>query len=183
MAVGPSFSSFESLAGNLVLNHMLGFVTPIQAARLDRTGLETMHYTSVQAGASLHSVGVAEDYLGRPFTAVETQLVPTFRLDALADMLGLPAPTRMKVDVDGFELHVLAGADALLARGSLHSMMIEIVNHDGQHTRLAAVRALLARHGYASAKTHLHRPETDGTPSPVADYLFSRAGLEEAGRP
>ena len=40
--------------------------------------------------------------------------VPVFRLDDVIKILGLPSPTKLKIDVDGVDLDVLKGSiDAL----------------------------------------------------------------------
>ena len=177
VAIEPSFGSFESLARNLSGNRMLSFVVPLQVALLDRTGLATMYYRSTAAGTSLHAVGAPVGHTGERFEAVETQLLPTFTLDDLIAVLKLPPPTRVKIDVDGYEAQVLRGATRLLAARTIRDMVVEVVNHDGQHSRLAEVRAFLAEYGYHLTSTldHSELPE-----SIVADYWFTR-GAEAPG--
>lgn len=72
----------------------------------------------------------------------EVVLVPTLPLDALLD--ALPAPGFVKIDVEGAELAVLAGAERLL-REVRPSVYIEV-----DEASAAAVFALFARHGYAA---------------------------------
>ena len=61
-------------------------------------------------GTALHAVGEALDYRRQPFTPVAVESILAFRLDDLVPLLGLPLPTRLKLDVDGFEHKVLDGA-------------------------------------------------------------------------
>ncbi|HLG58947.1 MAG TPA: FkbM family methyltransferase [Vicinamibacterales bacterium] len=172
VAIEPSFASFESLVRNLSLNGLLACTIPLQVALLDRTGLEPMNYRSVAAGTSLHGVGEAVDYMGEPFTPIEVQMVPTYRLDDLIEMQKLPVPTRMKIDVDGFEASVLRGATCTLAAGTIRDLLIEVVDHDGAGSRLAEITAFLNRHGYDMATVLQHSAGAGTTPSIVADYLF-----------
>jgi FkbM family methyltransferase len=172
VAIEPSFGSFESLARNLSLNGLLGSTIPLQIALLDQTGLQPLHYRSTAAGTSLHAVGEALDHLGEPFTPVEVQLIPTFRLDDLVETLKLPAPTVVKIDVDGYEEPVLRGAERTLRAGTIRELNIEIVDHDRAGTRLATITALLESCGYGLVRTFQH----DREDSYVADYLYSRSG-------
>src|SRR5207302_421451 len=84
-------------------------------ALLEQTGLQAMNYrVSTEAGTALHAVGESVDHEGREFTPVAVQIVPTYALDDLIDVLKLPPPTRLKLDVDGFEYSVLRGANTTL---------------------------------------------------------------------
>jgi FkbM family methyltransferase len=174
VAIEPSFASFESLTRNLSLNGFLSFTIPLQVALLDRTGLEPMNYQSIAAGTALHGVGEAVDHLGHRFTPVEVQMVPTFKLDDLIEILKLPAPTRIKCDVDGYEGCVLRGATRTLAAGTVSEIVIEVVNHDAAGTRLKSVADLLGAYGYEIAKTFQHATPGSEDESCVADYLFQR---------
>lgn len=174
VAFEPSFGSFESLARNLSLNSLLSSVIPLQVALLDRTGLEPMNYRSMAAGTSLHGVGEAIDHMGQPFAPVAVQMVPTFTLDDLIDVLKLPPPTRIKIDVDGYEGPVLRGATRTLKADTVRDLVVEVVNHDGAGTRLKEVSALLGSCEYEMIATLQHSAPEDQDRSLVADYLFRR---------
>jgi FkbM family methyltransferase len=173
VAIEPGFANFESLTRNLSANGMLGYVIPLQVALLDHTRLEPInYYRSTGAGTSLHAVGRPLDHEDNEFRPVETQMVPAFSLDDLVELLSLPEPTHVKVDVDGIEGPVLEGATRTLARGKIEELLVEIVDHDRAGTRLAAIQRLLEPHGYALAETIGHNADDDR--SFVADYLFRR---------
>jgi FkbM family methyltransferase len=171
--IEPGYANFESLVRHLSLNEMFGSSIPIQAAVLDRTGLEPMNYwQSTGAGTSLHAVGEPVDQGGAEFMPVEAPLVPTYTMDDLISILELPEPTRVKIDVDGTEERVLLGARETLARGTIRDLVIEVVDHDRHGTRLEAVRALLDRAGYRLAETFEH------SSGYVADHMFRRWGVD-----
>ena len=170
VAIEPSFGSFESLARNLSLNGLLESSIPLQVALLDRTGLQPLHYRSTAAGTSLHAVGKPLNHMGQKFVPVEVQRIPTYRLDDLIDVLRLPAPTVVKIDVDGYEEPVLRGAVRTLEAGTIRELNVEVVDHDGAGTRLRALSGLLESLGYELARTF---PHGDGT-GYVSDHLFTR---------
>lgn len=176
VSIEPGYANFESLTRNLSQNGMLGFVIPLQIALLDRTGLEPInYYKSTAAGTSLHAVGAAVDHEDNEFTPVETQMVPAYTLDDLISVLKLPVPTHVKIDVDGTEGPLLEGAARTLEAGSIQELLVEVVDHDRAGTRLKAITALLAGHGYETAETFSHH--VADTKSFVADHLFRRRGL------
>lgn len=171
VAIEPGYGNFESLVRNLSSSGQLGSVIPLQVALNDTTSVQPMNYfRSTEAGTSLHAVGAAIDHEGRPFQPVEVQMVPAFRLDDLVETLRLPAPTRVKIDVDGFEESVIRGAERVLESGSVRELAIEIVDHDRAGSRPDAISAFLGQHGYELSRVFHHHGET----SFVADYLFAR---------
>ena len=176
VAIEPSFASFESLARNLSQNDMLEFTIPLQMALLDRTGIEPMYYASKDAGTSTHAVGEPIDFQGNEFAPVEVQMMPTYRLDDLIELLDLPLPTRVKIDVDGNEPAVIEGASGALARGTVKDLAVEVVDRDQAGTTLESTRSLLAGYGYelADAFRHSHGREPTMQPGETADFLFRR---------
>jgi hypothetical protein len=71
------------------------------------------------------------------------QPVLTFRLDDLVEQFGLPRPHHVKLDVDGGELAVLAGAARTLAALDLRSVLVEVSSELSEPvTRALAVHGL-----------------------------------------
>ena len=101
-------------------------------------------------------------------------MVATYRLDDLIRTLQLPAPTRLKIDVDGFEELVVRGATATLRAGSVTDVVIEIVDHDGAGTRPETIRQLFDQEGYELVERFAHQATHGQDVSPVADYRFVR---------
>jgi hypothetical protein len=95
--------------------------------------------------------------------------VLAFRLDDLVRVLGLPLPTRLKLDVDGFEHKVLAGASGVLttARCEVYTELVEAVPED-PHPR--EVGRFLDGLGYSPARVVEHRPP--GVYPRIVDALF-----------
>jgi O-methyltransferase len=182
VAIEPSFSNFESLVRNLSRNALLDRTIPLQVALLDRTGLEPMNYRSTAAGTALHGVGAARDSSGESFVPVSVQPMPTYTLDDLIGILKLPAPTRLKIDVDGYEESVLRGALGTLGAGTVRDLVIEVVNHDGLGTRLKAVASLLGGQGYDLVDTFEHEATHGRDKSMVADYRFRANHRESRGQ-
>ncbi|MBM3509995.1 MAG: FkbM family methyltransferase [Alphaproteobacteria bacterium] len=93
---------------------------------------------SFSAGQALHA-------FERPLNTVDThspglqRFNPVFRQGSLAVTLdiavqsGFPVPTHIKIDVDGFEDQVIAGARSLLERRETKSLLIEVNQNMTSH--------------------------------------------------
>jgi FkbM family methyltransferase len=116
----PSHATFASLSMNILLNDCQASVVPLHLALWKETGLMALGFSSTASGAALHSLrkAPAED---RPYL-----LVPAYRLDDLVNRLNLKMPNLIKIDVDGGELEVLRGSEAILASTSLRSVLVEV---------------------------------------------------------
>lgn len=129
-------------------------------------------------GSTANSFAYLEEYDrgGRQDREVAvSQWVPAVSLDSLHWEHGLPLPTHVKIDVDGFEDRVLAGARKLLESGSVRSWAIEL---NGEHNR-AEISALMVDHGYQEVAAWEHYP---GYEHYTGDHVFVRNDLVEAWR-
>jgi len=134
VAVEPAYASYAALCDNVLLNGAQDIIVPLPVLLGARTGLVTLGYRDVAAGAAEHLVG-AEG------AAAYRQPTLAYRLDDLVEHLGLPAPTLAKIDVDGAEAAVLAGAPQTLARAELRSVLVEVERSGGDAIVAALERA------------------------------------------
>jgi len=169
VAVEPGYPTFAALSDNVVRNGAQDRVTALPVALGRSTTLETLHLRTLDPGAALHMLGGHQG----PSGAAYRQPVMTFRLDDLVERFGLPGPAHVKLDVDGTELDVLAGAERTLSDPGLRTVLAEL-DEEGA----GQLEGVLAGHGL-----HLHdrfrredKPDIAGSdaPQPPAYGLFTR---------
>ncbi|OFW16480.1 MAG: hypothetical protein A3H29_04030 [Acidobacteria bacterium RIFCSPLOWO2_02_FULL_67_21] len=85
---------------------------------------------------------------------------------------GLPRPTRIKLDVDGFENKVMAGAVQVLSGGPCE-IYTELVETDAADAHARDATAFLQKLGYRLVQVTEHR--APGTFPRVFDGLFVRS--------
>jgi FkbM family methyltransferase len=170
-AFEPAFDNFAALVRNVLVNDLGRVITPIHVALFDQTGIRPLHRSRLGAGSALHAVGEALDYARRPFTPAAVEPVLAFRLDDLVRSFALPAPTRIKLDVDGMEDKVMAGAVDVLAstRCDVCTELVE-AGPDDPHSR--EVIGFLRARGYELVDVVEHRPA--GTYPRIVDAFFVR---------
>ena len=119
VAVEPMAASFARLCDNAMLNGLAN-LRPYCLAIGAQNGLGELQLASLEAASSMHSLGATgafrEPIVMRAGIGVAT-------LDSLAAAAGVP--NLLKVDVDGGEDDVLAGAGAVLHDPRLRSVLIE----------------------------------------------------------
>lgn len=108
----PDPLNYACLVGNIVDNGLNGLLMPDQVAIGDAEGTVSLHRSKVSGG---HRILPGQEATG---STVEVVTVRCRTLDSwLADLhVDLDAVTFVKVDVQGYEMRVLAGASALLAK-------------------------------------------------------------------
>ncbi len=159
----------------------------LQASRdgVDRTAFEIVHAGCSDApgfhrayyhelpkpGATYVSFADVDAYCrgGRSHEPVyATQWTPGVSLDYLAYECGLPPPSHVKIDVDGFETRVMRGAKLLLAERVARSWVIEVTGEGN----IAEIDAVMATHGYRKSAEFEHYP---GYEFRTFDFVYDRA--------
>ena len=120
VAIEPSFESYRRLCRNLALNQMLDQAIVFCIGLGRDFSLEWMNYFDIRAGAGSNRIA----NLGKK--TWHRQLVPIWPLDSLVQLLTQDAPIYVKLDVDGDEDAVLAGANNLLHSPQLQGIISEM---------------------------------------------------------
>lgn len=101
--------------------------------------------------------------------------VPVRRLDACLESIDWKAPALLKIDVQGFELQVLAGAEATLKRVDAAYIELSFVELYKGQALADDVLAVTSAHGLSLAGVFNQTEGPDGAPI-QADFLFKRRG-------
>ena len=142
-AFEPESHNFSSLCRNVLLNRLEN-VTPCAFPLSDREGFELLHVYGLEPGAALHSLGSPSPLRDEAATIREGVLTTT--LDVLVARAALPPPSLLKLDVDGIEEKILAGAGATLGSARLRSILVEATEPGAEGSSWA--ERMLAPFGY-----------------------------------
>ena len=113
-AFEPHLANAASLLQNIEANDLLDKIHVISVPLADQDGFGPFHYHSIESSRSQSQFG--EPVIdGKTFRPAVTELKYGTRLDALLDTGIIPAPTIIKIDVDGLEAEILDGMKSLLA--------------------------------------------------------------------
>lgn len=135
-AFEPEALNYAKLSKNIYLNGLSGVVLPCCLAVSDELcfdtfylnpgGLEMVKNQDLVAGSALHNFGAAQDYTGEPFQPIHMQGTVGVPLDYLWQTWDLDFPNHVKIDVDGLEEKIIAGATQTLEDRRLQSVLVEI---------------------------------------------------------
>lgn len=160
LAFEPAAANYAALCENLVLNSAESLITPLPLVLGESTRTGVFALSDLIAGSGLH-------HLEGDTPGASRQPVLVFALDDLLKQFSLSPPTLLKLDVDGSEAAVLAGARRTLADPALRSVIVEVeeeLSEPVQRELAAAGLQLVARFD-----------ERDGTPLPGIWYgVFER---------
>lgn len=171
-AFEPAFDNYASLVRNVLTNGLMGAITPVPVALLDETGIKPLYRSRLGPGSALHAVGQPLDYQRLPFAPAAVEQVLAYRLDDFVRAFDLPLPVHIKLDVDGFEQKVLAGATGLLSSGVCRSVCVELVEAEPGDPHPRCVEQQLLDLGFDVAHVVEHR--APGVYPRIVDALFQR---------
>jgi FkbM family methyltransferase len=128
LAFEPGYANFARLCDNIQLNGCQFSIVPVPLPAADRNGLVGFKYRGIDPGQSRHKLKPdAWRFRGPAATASRyEQPVLAMTLDEMISTFHLPQPRHMKIDVDGAEGRVLAGARKTLRTETLTSVLIEV---------------------------------------------------------
>ncbi len=123
-AFEPSVFNLEMLARNIFLNKVTDLVTIVPLALAGGLGTNTLNMTTTEWGGALSTFGEDYGFDGRPMDKVFAFAPIGLSMDQAAEILALPMPQYLKIDVDGIEHLVLSGGAKVLQQ--VDSVLIEI---------------------------------------------------------
>lgn len=123
-AFEPHFASYYVSQLNLFANGLENVMSVFPVAVSDGVGLDFLWLSDRSAGKSLNNFGQMRESDDALWNAVIPQGACSMPLDLIVNKLGV-CPTFLKVDVDGIESKIIAGAMNVLDDPSLKKIMIE----------------------------------------------------------
>ena len=167
-AFEPSVFNLELLARNVFLNGLTDLVTIVPLPLNDARGTSTLNMSSTEWGGALSTFGKAYGHDGAPLEKVfEFRTLGVSMTDA-RDVLGIPQPDYIKMDVDGIEHLILQGGGPVV-RGA-RGVLVEINDRFTEHAT-EATRHLEGAGLTLSAKRHAECFEAADT---AARYTFNQ---------
>jgi FkbM family methyltransferase len=171
-AFEPESQNYALLNRNIYLNGMGERISAYCAALSDRTELGTLFLSGFTAAASCHSFGESVDFRARPMQAAFTQGAYSTTLDGLVAAGAVPVPNHLKIDVDGIEHKVLAGAARTLADRRLRSVLVEVNTTLEDHCAL--IDRLLEQGFDYSREQALAARRKEGMFEGIGNHVFRR---------
>jgi len=171
-AFEPEAQNFYVLNRNILYNNLQSSVKAYCMGLSNSVGLIDLHMAEMSIGGSCHSIGDPVDFEHKPMNTLFAQGCFTSTLDELVTSGGLPIPTHIKIDVDGFEPKVISGAKKTLSMVEVKSLLIETNIKLEDHIQMVLE---LKQLGFAYDPSQVHRAERkEGIFKGVAEYVFRR---------
>ncbi len=187
LAFEPESQNYALLVENIVINGVSDNCLPAIIAMSDSTGVSRLRVRYITKGGAFNmfagASGKGGDVEPASFQAAQSydkhpgfeQLLFGSSVDELVRAHGLPAPTHIKLDVDGLEPNIIAGAMETIRSGSVRSILVELNTRSPADM---AVPGLLAQHGFrqtlASDTWDQREDRTRAKDLPTLNVIFER---------
>ena len=171
-AFEPEAQSYAVLCRNIAINALSGRAVAYCLALSDESKLGTLHLTALAAGHSCHSFDESVNFKLEQTQFPFSQGCVAGRLDELVAGGAVPTPNHIKIDVDGFEHKVIAGAGAVLGDPACRSILVEINRRLEPHREIIAY---LTGMGFRYSEEEAARAvRTEGLFEGCGNYVFRR---------
>jgi FkbM family methyltransferase len=171
-AFEPESQNYALLNRNIHLNALDSSVTALNVALSDGDALGELNLPRFYAGSALNNFGENLDWKRERYTPAFRQGVIAFSLDSFLARYPEIFPDHLKIDVDGAEFKIIAGAAKTLRDPRLKSMLIEINEELPEDMAIvekakeAGLRVLHKKHSAMIERTEFRR---------LFNYVFVRS--------
>ncbi len=120
----PSVFNLEILARNIYLNKLTMNICILPFALSDENGSSKMHLTTTEWGGALSTFGKTFGWDGKEIRQTFEYKTYGIKADDVANILSIPIPEFIKMDVDGLEHFILKGGTNVLK--NIKGILIEV---------------------------------------------------------
>lgn len=131
-AFEPSALNFALLIEHIHLNKLDANINPLCVALGNETKIGHLNMNDFSTGHAGNALDRTETQF-KDFAPVFSQAIPAFTADDFRRIFALPAPDHIKLDVDGIEDFILAGATETLK--TVQSVIIEVEGRNAENVR------------------------------------------------
>ncbi len=167
VAFEPESQNFAVMNANVFLNSQAHRVTALNLALSDRNALDYLYMPVFSVGTAFNQFGVAPAAAAAAdrFRNSFRQAVFSYTLDAFTEQFSKSVPTHIKIDVDGIEDKILAGASRTLASPDVQSLLVELDSNRAEDQE--ALKGILSKGFKIASQT----PKGD---TGVYNFIFRR---------
>ena len=171
-AFEPESQNYALLNANIAANELSQQVLAFPLALSDAMQLDKLFLSEFAVGGSCHSFAAEIDFNLKPRAAAFTQGAFSVTLDQLVESGAIPMPDYIKLDVDGIEHKVLAGAMKTLANPHVKGLLVELNTHLPEHM---AVVDRLKTLGFTYSEQQVKGAlRSKGAFEGVGEFIFKR---------
>lgn len=123
-AFEPSVFNLELLARNIYLNDLVSKVCIVPFALSTEIGSNQLRMTTTEWGGALSTFGEDYGWDGEAIRKVFEFQTMGLPMDSVRDLLNIPQPDYIKMDVDGIEHLILSGGESVLK--GVREVLIEV---------------------------------------------------------
>ena len=142
-AFEPSVFNLELLARNISVNGLSKQICIVPAALSDNLGSSQMRMTTTEWGGALSTFGQDFGWDGKAIRQVFEFQTIGLSMENAAQLLKIPQPDYIKMDVDGLEHFILKGGFSVLSQ--VKQVLIEV--NDDFHEQAEQCHSLLSKAG------------------------------------
>lgn len=170
-AFEPESQNFSVLIRNVAFNQMFDKIFAYPICLSDECKLSMLRLSSLTQGGSCHSFDSDKNFKGeeKQWTAIQGSV--SFIGDQLVRDVGMPMPTHVKIDVDGFEDKVLRGMQEVVLAGC-KSVLVEMDSAQDRHMEW---KQFLENHGFRTDPKQIEAARrTEGAFAGIGNIIFYR---------
>ncbi|OFZ79305.1 MAG: hypothetical protein A2583_00780 [Bdellovibrionales bacterium RIFOXYD1_FULL_53_11] len=169
----PEAQNYALINRNFYLNRIFDNASCFPVALSDVDDIDYLYLSGFEAGAAQNTFGESINWKQEEFAAKFKQGMLSRSLDSIVYGSRLPFPTHIKIDVDGLESKIIAGARKCLADPRLESVLVEINEKSAKD--MGAVNVVLSSGFKLLHKKHSEMFEVSEYKN-IYNYIFTRHG-------
>lgn len=168
----PEASNYFVLNKNILINKIDDRCSSFSIAISNENSLGYLYMSNMRIGDANHSAGLPLRFDLSDMKYRFKQGVSMMTLDNITKAYNLPRPTHIKIDVDGLEHLVIAGAVEAITDKTLKSILIELNTNLADHQDIITK---LMRNGFTYSEEQISLvTKKTGWNKGLAEFIFTR---------